>query len=400
MAHIVGLVGLPNKGKSTFFKAATHKEVGIANYPFTTIEANMGIAFVSADCACRELKVKCNPQNSKCINGIRLIPIELIDVAGLVKGAHEGLGLGNKFLDDLRQASVLIQVVDISGKTNEGGNPAENFNPTEEVAILENEIDEWFFDILKRNWKKICRQIELEKKDPIEFLAENFSGLGITEKNLRSVIEKLSLILQDAETWSDELLRKFAKEMRIISKPIIIAANKMDLPSSAENIKKLRDAYPKKMIIPTSAEVELALRNAADHGLIEYTSGTSQFKIIDESKLNEKQKQALTFSKEILDNYGSTGIQACLNEAVFKLLDYIVVYPVENETHYTDKKGNVLPDAFLVPKGITAREFAFKVHTDIGQTFIYAVDCKTKMRIAADHALKNNDVIKIVSAAK
>ena len=137
---IVGLVGKPSAGKSTFFKAATLAEVEIANYPFTTIEKNEGVGFVKVDCADKEFNVQCNPRFGYCLDHKRFVPIQIIDVAGLVPGAHEGKGRGNQFLDDLRQADVLIHVVDISGSIDENGRPVDrgSYDPANDVIFLDN----------------------------------------------------------------------------------------------------------------------------------------------------------------------------------------------------------------------------------------------------------------------
>src|SRR3989338_6474207 len=109
---LLGLVGKPSAGKSTFFKAATLAEVAIASYPFTTIKANQGVGYVKIDCIDKEFKVQCNPNHGFCINGKRFVPVDLLDVARLVPGASEGKGLGNQFLDDLTKADALISILD------------------------------------------------------------------------------------------------------------------------------------------------------------------------------------------------------------------------------------------------------------------------------------------------
>jgi ribosome-binding ATPase YchF (GTP1/OBG family) len=151
---LIGVVGAPNKGKSTFFSAATLIDAQIANYPFTTITPNRGVTYVRAPCPHVALGLmKCDPKNSKCVGGLRLVPVGMIDVPGLVPDAHAGKGLGNKFLDSIREADVLIQVVDATGKTDLQGNPCENASPSEEVAFLQEEIALWVADIMLRGAK-------------------------------------------------------------------------------------------------------------------------------------------------------------------------------------------------------------------------------------------------------
>lgn len=400
MAHLIGIVGKPSSGKTTFLNAATLAGAETAPYPFTTIKPNEAVAYVTSPCPCKELGVTCSPQNSRCHEGTRLIPVKLLDVAGLVPGAHEGKGMGNQFMDDLRQAAVLIQVVDISGKTNEKGEPAENYDPSLEIEFLPHEVDRWLFKVLKNNWHKLVRHVRQEKAALVRSLAEGLAGLGIAEKNIKDAAESAGLKLEDGDKWTDDQLFSFASEIRRLSKPIIIAANKIDVPGSEKHLENAKKKFPKRIIVPASAEIELALRNAAKAGLIDYTPGATSFTIPDESKLTEEQKKAIGLMKSVLDKYGSTGVQQCLNAAVFDLLKFIVVYPVENENRYEDKKGNILPDALLVPEGTTAKELAYRIHTDIGKSFIHAVDCRKKVRIGADQVLKNGDIIKIASAAK
>jgi len=381
----VGLVGKPSSGKSSFFKAATMIDVAIADYPFTTIKPNVGMGYVITECVCKKYNLKCNPKNSVCIEGKRHVPIKLIDVAGLVPDAHLGKGLGNQFLDDLRQASCLIHIVDTSGKTNAEGKATTGYDPCNDVKFLTREIDLWFTNIIERGISKYKSKMKFSKLDLIDVLTDQLTGLGVTKEQIQQTLDKVGI---------DEI-EKFATELRNVSKPIIIAANKIDLPESEENLKKLREDFSTLTIIPTSAAAEIALRTAKEKGLIEYFD--NKFAIKDGSKMDEKQGQGLKFIEEkVLNKYGSTGIQECLNKAVFDVLDYIVVYPVADINKLTDKKGNVLPDAFLVKNGTTLKEFAFSIHSDIGEKFIGGLEAKTKRKLGADYVLKKNDVIEIL----
>ena len=127
-------------------------------------------------------------------------------------------------------------------------------------------------------------------------------------------------------------------------------------------------------------------------------SGEDHFEILKPEELSDAQLKGLEYIQtSILDVYGSTGVQDALNYAVFELLNRIVVYPVSDEHKYTDQKGNVLPDGFLVPKGATPKELAYIVHTDIGDKFMHAVDARKNMRVASDYELQDGDIISIVT---
>ncbi|MEM4649355.1 MAG: redox-regulated ATPase YchF [Candidatus Bathyarchaeia archaeon] len=401
MGYLVGIVGKPNVGKSTFFSAATLIPVPIANYPFTTIKPNRGVGYVRVKCVCQEFGVKDNPVNSICINGERFIPVELIDCAGLVPDAWKGRGLGNQFLDEIRQANALIHVIDASGGTDEEGRICElgSHNPLNDVQFLEKEIDMWLFQIISRDWSKISKSVETTKIDLSLELAKRLSGLGIKKEQINEALKKCNLNPKEPNKWSENSLLNFIHELRVLTKPMLLAANKADLPTAASNIENIKkQGY---LTIPCSAEAELALRKAAEKNFIKYLPGNSDFEVLNENALQQKQKEALNFIKEkVLKVWGSTGVQEAINAAFFKLLKMNVVYPVEDPERLTDKKGNVLPDAYLVPYGTTAKEFAGIIHSELELSFIYAIEVRSKRRVGEDYILKNNDVISIISSRK
>ncbi len=394
---LIGLVGKPSVGKSTFFKAATLAEVEIASYPFTTIKPNHGVGYVKVDCIENEFKVKCNPQHGFCINGHRFVPVDLMDVAGLVQGASEGKGLGNKFLDDLRQADIFIHIVDASGTTDEGGKQTQGYDPCNDVLFLEDELNKWFFNIMIKIWKSFARKAEQEAEGGSSFsaaVAKQFSGLKVKEGDVKDVLLKLNFQKKPSQ-WTEPEIMKFSSELRKHCKPMIIAANKCDFGDAKKNIKKLQDKFPDYMIYPCSADSELALRQASKAGLIDYIPGEADFKVMKE--LGEKQKAALDKIKEdVLDVYEGTGVQEVLNMAVFEFLKYVAIFPA-GANKLADSKGNVLPDCFLLPPGSTALDFAYFLHTDFGKNFVKAIDARTKKALGKSYVLKHRDALEIVT---
>lgn len=362
----------------------------IANYPFTTIDANRGVAYVRVPCPCTSLAQRCGV----CADGIRYIAVHLIDVAGLVPEAHTGKGLGNQFLDHLRQADAIIQVIDASGSTDIEGNPDNpgTHDPLEEIPMLKTEMAMWLHGIIEKHWARMQRQAQSRTFSIYAGLAEILAGLSIREEHVMDAEREVGMDLRLA---SSEELVAFSKILMKSAKPMIIAGNKADLASP-----DLLEKVKKSGAILTSGAAELALRSAATSGLISYHPGDSSFTIPDEEKLSDAQKSGLSKMKVYLDQHGGTGVQEVINKAVFELLDMIVLYPVEDETHLTDGQGRVLPDAFLMKKGSTPHDLAFQVHSDIGNGFLYAIDAKTKMRIKESTILKDGDIIKIVSTAK
>jgi hypothetical protein len=394
---IIGIVGKPNVGKSAFFRSLTLAEAESGNFPFTTIDANSAIGYVKIKDPALDFNKHSNPREGFVMGDFRFVPVELIDVAGLVPGAHEGKGLGNKFLDDLRQADALIHVIDLSGATNEKGESVEinSYNPANDIKFLEDELDHWYFNIIKRNWDNVRKRIQLKNMKIEEALAIPLSGLKISEENILEALIKLNLNKQNIE----ENLFELARELRKITKPMIIAANKCDVLQDKdlwkEKLNKLKEQFPEYKIIPVVAEYEWNLKKANEAGIVKYIPGDNKFEIVDESKLNETQKKGLELIKKVVEKLGSTGVQDALNSAVFELLEMKPIFPGGSKLE--DKDGNVLPDCFLMPKDATALDFAYRLHTDFGKNFIKAINIRTKRMVGKDHVLKFGDIIEIVS---
>ncbi|MEK6834872.1 MAG: redox-regulated ATPase YchF [Nanoarchaeota archaeon] len=393
---IISVAGKPSVGKSTFFKAATLAEVDIAPHPFTTVKSQEGVAFVKIPCADKDFNTQCNPRYGYCINHNRFVPMKLYDIPGLIENAHMGEGLGLEFLNDIREADALIHIIDISGSTDEKGNAVKplTHDPLKDVKFLENELDYWYLGILKKGWEKFVKTLKKENFNIKQALAKQLSGFKVTEEIVEHSIKKLKLLHHPSE-WSEDDLFNLAKELRKITKPMIIATNKIDVEGSLFNLDRLKQEFPEYKIIPCSAESEVALREAAKHKLINYIPGESNFEIIDEEKLSLAQLNALHYIKEnILNKYGSTGIQEILNYAVFNLLEYVAIFP-GGVNKLQDSEGRTLPDCFLLQPRSTALDFAFKLHTDIGNNFVKAINVKTKQAVGKDYLLKNLDVIEI-----
>jgi ribosome-binding ATPase YchF (GTP1/OBG family) len=396
---LVGLVGKPSAGKSTFFKAATLANVEIANYPFTTIKPNRAMGYVRIDCVDKDFQKQCNPREGYCLHHQRFVPIEMLDVAGLVPEAYLGKGKGNQFLNDLNQADVLIHIVDISGSVNAHGEPVEplSYDPCNDIRFLELELDMWYLAIMKGGWEKFTRQVQQEKSKVSRAIAKQLSAVRVTEVLVEAGMKQFHLDPEKIVSWNEEQLKQLASYFRKHTKPMLIAANKIDVPGAEKNYERMKKQFPEYTVVPCSAEAELALREASKHELISYIPGDAVFSVSAPTKLSEKQAKALDFiRKNILSHYKSTGVQQVLNIAVFELLRYIAVFP-GGVNNLVDSQGRCLPDCFLLPPNSTALDFAFRIHTDIGNKFVRAIDVKTKMSLGREHVLKNRDVVEIMT---
>ncbi len=394
----IGLVGKPSAGKSTFFSAATLVDVAIANYPFTTIEPNTGIGFVRVNCVDTEFKVQCHPRTGYCVNHVRYVPIELIDVAGLVPGASEGRGRGNQFLSDLAHADCLIHVVDASGSTNAEGEPCApgSHDPLDDVEFLERELDAWYLQVIQRNWRRFNRTPFQGQNEKIQALSQNLSGIGARDHTIERALLQTGLSEKKLDAWDENDQKTFTQSLRKLAKPIVVAANKMDVPSAEKNLARLRDKLGDR-VIACSAIAELTLKKAAKEGFIEYYPGQKTF--ANKKDLAEAQAKGMDYIQtHVLKKYGGTGVQDVLEKTVLEILGYFAVFPAGTKK-LEDSQGRVLPDCLLLPPGSTALDFAFKLHTDMGNGFIRAINVKTHQMIGKDHALTHRDAVEIVFRA-
>jgi ribosome-binding ATPase YchF (GTP1/OBG family) len=398
----IGLIGKTNTGKTTFFNSATLSSAEISNYPFTTKQPAIGNAHAITLCVHRELKVQDQPRNSRCVDGWRFIPIELVDLPGLIKGAWEGKGLGNQFLSIASQSDALLHVVDASGSIDASGRIAEpgTGDPVADIADIEEELVMWYVKLFEANRDKISRAIG-GGMDRILAITEVFRGIGVREDHVKLAFAENNVAETKFDDFGPQESKDFCWSLRDISKPTLIVANKVDLPTATENFNRLREEYKDIIVVPASADAELTLRRAETRGVIRYIPGDERFEINDQTKLNDKQKWALNFiRKDILGEYMRTGVQFAINVAVFKLLKMNAIYPVADVQKFSDKHGNVLPDVHLMRSGSTVEDLAREIHSELAKGMIYALDGRNGLRLPTNYQLKDRDVLSIVSARK
>lgn len=396
----IGLIGKTNTGKTTFFNSATLMSAEVSNYPFTTKKPAIGNAHAITHCVHKEFNLRDNPKNSGCIDGWRFIPVEMVDLPGLIKGAWEGKGLGNQFLTIAAQSDALLHIVDASGSIDASGKIAEpgTGDPVADVADIEEELVMWYLKLLEANRDKISRAID-SGMNTVAAITEVFRGIGVKEDHVKLALAQNNLAETVFDNFGIQQSKDFCWSLREISKPTLIVANKVDLPTATENFRRLREEYRDVIIIPASSDAELTLRRAESKGIIRYIPGDERFEINDQTKLNDKQKWALNFiRKDILGEYMRTGVQFAINVAVFKLLKMNAVYPVADIQKFSDKHGNVLPDVYLMRSGSTVEDLAKEVHTELAKGLLYALDGRDGIRLPVNYQLKDRDVLSIVSA--
>lgn len=398
----IGLIGKTNTGKTTFFNSATLASAEISNYPFTTKQANVGNAHAITLCVHKEFGVEDQARNSRCIDGWRFIPAELVDLPGLIKGAWEGKGLGNQFLSIAAQSDVLLHIVDASGSIDASGKIAEpgSGDPVADVGDIEEEMVMWYLKLFEANRDKIARAIG-SGAEAVDAVTEVFRGIGVRQDHVQAALAQNKLAGVDLDDFGPHQSKDFSWSLRDISKPTLIVANKVDLPTSTDNFRRLREEYKDMIVVPSSADAELTLRRAESKGLIKYVPGDERFDIRDQASLNDKQKWALNLiRKDILGEYMRTGVQFAINVAVFKLLKMNAVYPVADAKKLSDKHGNVLPDVYLMRSGSTVEDLAKDIHTDLAKGLLYGVDARDGLHLPTNYHLKDRDVLSIVSAKK
>jgi ribosome-binding ATPase len=398
----IGLIGKTNTGKTTFFNSATLSSEEISSYPFTTKSPVSGVAHAITLCVHPEFEIQDNPNNSKCLDGWRYIPIELIDLPGLIKDAWKGKGLGNQFLSIAAQSDGLLHVVDASGGIDSTGKISEvgTGDPLSDFADIEEELIMWYHKILEGNRDKISKLIKTGT-DVSDVLTDLYRGIGVTKIHVKETFRATNLEEKDFDDFDMVDSKKFASHLRKISKPTLIVANKVDVEGADKNFARLRERYNDSIVIPVSGDSEFVLRRAEQKGLIKYSPGSETFEIIKSNDLNEKQINALNFIKKgIMGEYMRTGIQFAINVAVFKLLKMNSIYPVADEKNLADKKGRVLPDLILLKDGATINDLAKEIHSDLTKGLLYGKDLRYNLRLPTDYQLRDRDVVSLVSAGK
>ena len=398
----IGLIGKTNTGKTTFFNSSTLSSDEISTYPFTTKKSSTSTGYANTPCVHSEFNVIDNTNNSKCKDGWRYIPGELIDLPGLIKVAWKGKGLVYQFLSIASQSDALLHVVDASGSIDSTGKITEtgSGDPGSDFADIEEELNMWYQKILEGNRDRLQKIIKTGD-DNIDALTELYQGVGVKTNHVKEALKTSKLEEKDIENYDMQDSKKFASYLRKISKPTLIVANKIDVKGADKNFERLRERYNDMIVIPASADSELTLRRAEQKELIKYSPGSEKFDILQTSDLNQKQKDALGFiESDIMGEYMRTGVQFAINVTVFKLLKMNSIYPVASPEKLSDKKGRILPDLVLLKDGATVTDLAKEIHSDLTKGLLYAKDLRYNLRVPTNYQLRDRDVICLISASK
>lgn len=312
------------------------------------------------------------------------MPIELLDVAGLVPGAHEGKGLGNKFLDDLRHADALIHVVDVSGTTDAEGKVTRGYDPSVDIVWLRSEIVQWVLGNLMQKWGSVKRRHIAIKANAVETLQGQFSGYGSTSNVIARTLDRMGL-KEPLEHWSDETVAKVVNAFVDEKFPTIIALNKIDHADADKNIAKIAQMQDPDTIVLCSAISEVFLRRLAKQGYVRYKEGDefvdTREDLIEDGdptggglkEMDEKLKTRVENLKDlVLYRFGSTGVNKVLTKAA-ELLGLTPVFPVKNIHNFSSGDNHsdaVFRDCVLVKKGTTVAEVARKVMGDAPLAFV------------------------------
>ena len=235
----IGIVGLPNVGKSTLFKALTKKAVDINNYPFCTIEPNVGIVEVPDE---RLDKLAEMSKSQKKVPAV----VEFVDIAGLVKGASEGEGLGNKFLANIREVDAILQVVRVF-KNDTIIHVHNEINPLEDIGVIETELALADFETINKRIEKLSKDAKRGDK-------ESIAKLKVVEK-IKVVLEAGKLANETDLDMGDETTKVAVKELSLLTmKPFLYVYNVSDFDEVLDP--KLEEKKHVKIDIKIEEELE------------------------------------------------------------------------------------------------------------------------------------------------
>ncbi|KAI0464707.1 hypothetical protein LJB42_002328 [Komagataella kurtzmanii] len=398
---LIGIVGKPSSGKSTTLNSLTDADAKVGAFPFTTIEPNRATGYLQVDCACSRFGKEslCKPNYGWCKNGRRFVPIMLLDVAGLVPGASQGLGLGNQFLDDLRQSDALIHVVDVSGTTDSNGKATRGYDPLQDIEWLQDEIRLWIEGNLHKRWGSIVRKHTATKASIVDTMQLQFGGYGAGRKLIDEALRNIK-DLPPLEKWDNEWITRVVRSFMQVKFPTVLALNKIDHPDADKNVSKIMLRYPETKTVLTSAITEVLLRKLAKQKFIQYEEGTEFVDTYEDlgddcglKPLDEKLAQRIeTIRDLVLYRFGSTGVVQVLQAAV-GVLDLIPVYTVRNITTFTGNSGtNVFRDCVLLKRGTPVGSVARYI---MGEVTIAVIEGVGGKRISEDDLIDSgkNDIL-------